>query len=106
VQGHRIPAGSRVMVIPPVNHWDTKWWPEPDRFDPTRFLPGNEKGRPRTAYLPFGDGRRICIGMGFAMMEITLATAVLARRFRADLLPVPRWERTSASSWPRRAGCR
>lgn len=87
VQGYRIPAGSRVMVIPPVNHWDTKWWPEPDRFDPSRFMPGNDKGRPRTAYLPFGGGRRICIGMSFAMMEITMATAVLARRFRVDLLP-------------------
>lgn len=71
-----------MLVVPPVNHWDTTWWPEPDRFDPTRFLPGND-----TAYPPFGGGRRIRIGLSFAMMEMTLAVAVLARRFRADLPP-------------------
>ena len=56
----------------------------PDLFVPERFAPENRAKIPRFAYLPFGAGARICVGMTFAMQEALLALAMIARRFRAD----------------------
>src|SRR5207302_8670830 len=66
---------------------DQRWWPEPELFDPTRFLPENVKRHHRSAYLPFGGGRRVCIGQSFALMEATLITAIMSQRFVYDLVP-------------------
>src|SRR5205823_5554673 len=44
-------------------------------------------GRPKLAYLPFGAGQRLCIGHTFAMMEASLAAAIVAQRFRLRLVP-------------------
>lgn len=87
IDGYRIPKGSTVIV--PVNsvHHDPRWWPDPDDFDPSRFLPENAKGRHRFAYLPFGAGQRICIGMSFALMEGTLIAAMMSQRYRFDVVP-------------------
>lgn len=60
-------------------------FPDPDHFDPDRFSPEREKSIPRRAYIPFGDGPRVCIGNQFALMEGQLAIATLARRVRLSL---------------------
>jgi hypothetical protein len=54
----------------------------PDSFDPDRFAVDQTKTRPRYAHLPFGAGPRICIGASFAMIEATVALAVLGHAFR------------------------
>ena len=65
----------------------------PLKFDPARFLGGQEAGRAKTAYLPFGAGPRVCIGMSFALMEATAILATLAQHVRfetaTDAEPVP-----------------
>ena len=86
VGGYQIPRRATVIISPWVVHRNPAIWPEPERFDPTRFLPGAAEGRPRSAYLPFGAGRRMCVGAGFAMMEGTLLAAMIARRFIFDLV--------------------
>ncbi|MEH3053440.1 MAG: cytochrome P450 [Patulibacter minatonensis] len=85
--GYFVPAGTVVSVSPWVLHHDPEHWPNPYAFDPRRFLGDAAKQRPRTAYLPFAAGRRMCIGQGFAMMEATLLTAMLTQRYTFDLLP-------------------
>lgn len=60
-------------------------WPDPDRFDPSRFA--DPKAIERFAYLPFGDGPRICIGANFAVQEAVIILATLLSRFRFDLVP-------------------
>lgn len=76
------------MIIPVHSiHHDERFWPNPEVYDPSRFLPENVKGRHRSAYLPFGDGRRICIGTSFALMEATLITAMMSQGFVYDLVP-------------------
>jgi len=87
IGGHRIKKGTTVIIPVHQVHHDPRWWPNPQEYDPSRFLPGAGKGRPRSAYLPFGGGRRICIGQGFATMESVLITAMLAQRYVFDLVP-------------------
>ena len=53
----------------------------------SRPVPGHRQDRPRSAYLPFGGGRRICIGQSFALMEMVLIAAIMSQRFTFDLAP-------------------
>jgi cytochrome P450 len=69
-----------------VVHRDARWWPDPQTFDPDRFL-GRAPDRPRFAYFPFGGGTRQCIGESFAWTEGVLTLAVILARWR--LRPVP-----------------
>lgn len=68
-------------------HRHEKLWEEPNAFDPDRFAPEKVKARHRCAYLPFGAGPRICIGMSFAMLEMVAILATLVREFRFDTVP-------------------
>ena len=85
VGGFEIPKRATVVISPWVVHRNPALWPHPERFDPTRFLPGASAGRPRSAYMPFGAGRRMCVGAGFAMLEGTLLAAMIAQRYSFDL---------------------
>ena len=60
---------------------------EPLSFRPERWTEEFEKSLPKSAYIPFGNGPRICIGSAFAMMEAKLVLAVLAQRFELVLRP-------------------
>ena len=92
VGGYTVPAGGLVAMSPYVVQRDPRWWPDPLRFDPDRFLPEARAARPRFAYFPFGGGARQCIGESFAWMEGVLILATLARRRRFRLAPGARVE--------------
>jgi cytochrome P450 len=79
--GFSLRAGSVLVVSPWLLHHDPRWWDEPEAFRPERWL-GDEGGRPRHAYLPFGAGPRMCIGEDFARLEALLLLAAIARRWR------------------------
>jgi cytochrome P450 len=87
IDGHHIRPGTTVLVPVHEIHHDARWWPDPEEFDPARFLGDAAKQRPRSAYLPFGGGRRICIGQSFALMEMVLMAAIMSQRFTFDLVP-------------------
>jgi cytochrome P450 len=87
IGGFAIPAGSRVLVSPYVTQHDPALWDDPEGFDPERFAPEAQEGRPRYAYFPFGGGPHLCIGAGFAIMEAAIVLATVARRVRLDLEP-------------------
>lgn len=87
VGDHVVAAGDLALLSQWVVHRDPRWWPEPERFRPDRWLDDSAKNRPRWAYFPFGAGLRRCIGEGFAWTEGVLALATIARRWR--LRPVP-----------------
>ncbi|HEX2285460.1 MAG TPA: cytochrome P450, partial [Mycobacterium sp.] len=87
IDGHHIRAGTTVLIPVHQIHHDERWWPDPEAFDPTRFLGDAPKERPRSAYLPFGGGRRICIGQSFALMEMVLIAAIMSQRFTFDVVP-------------------
>lgn len=85
-----IPADALVIVSPWIVHRDEHAWPDPERFDPTRFLDADGVRRrdlvASSAYLPFGAGPRLCIGRDMALLEGVLVLASLAAR--VDLEPV------------------
>jgi cytochrome P450 len=114
VGGVPIPAGSLVATPPYLVHRHPEFWPDPSGFDPTRFLldggpsvtPASEASpapaagtghfghfRHRYAYIPFGGGRRACVGASFAELETVLVLATIARRYRLELtvrgIPAP-----------------
>jgi len=79
VCGVEIPSGAIVLVPFWLIHRIPRLWPNPNVFDPSRFLNGSEPVR--HSYLPFGVGRHVCIGAQLALSEATLAIARLARQF-------------------------
>jgi cytochrome P450 len=84
IGGYAIPAGSFVAVSQFATHRHPRFWDEPEAFDPGRFTPERETTRHPYAYFPFGGGPRACIGSHFAMLEATIAVAVLLQRFRVE----------------------
>lgn len=85
--GLRLEPGAQVYVPVYALHRHASLWDDPDAFDPARFSPEAVKARHRYAYLPFGAGPRICIGMSFALVEATVILATLLRTFRPSLRP-------------------
>jgi cytochrome P450 len=81
IGGYRIPAGSFAAVAQWATHRHPQFWPDPDRFDPTRFTAEREAERHPYAYFPFGRGPRACIGGHFAMLEAVIAVAALLQRY-------------------------
>ncbi len=79
--GRRIRKGALVIIAPYVLHRHKLLWNHPERFEPSRFLPGAREAIDRYAYLPFGAGPRICIGAAFSLQEATIVLATLMRRF-------------------------
>ena len=83
--GTPIPAASVISMIQYVCHRNPKYFPDPERFDPSRF--DVRKQLVPFSYFPFGGGPRHCIGEQFAKMEITMIVADLLRRFDLTLIP-------------------
>lgn len=85
--GHAFPKGVSVFLSPWSVHRDERWFAQPERFDPERWLDGLAKRLHRFQYFPFGGGPRVCIGNAFAMMESVLLLSSFARRFDVALAP-------------------
>lgn len=85
--GRKISAGTTVIISPWVLHRHRLLWSAPDCFDPTRFLPEQRSKIARLSYIPFGAGPRVCIGAAYAMQQMIITVATIARRFRLDLMP-------------------
>jgi len=81
INGFMVPASTQLLIIPFAVHRDPKHWPDPEIFDPDRFLPENSVGRHPFAYLPFSAGARNCIGQRFALMEEKTVLAWILRYY-------------------------
>jgi cytochrome P450 len=87
VGGRPIPRQSIVTIAPWIIHRHRRLWDEPDRFDPDRFSPEHARGRSRYAYIPFSIGPHICTGAPLSIVQMTIAVAIWAQRFRFRLVP-------------------
>ena len=70
--GHHIPAGTPVGISPGYTHLMEEHWPDPKRFDPMRFTTANVRTRHKYAWVPFGGGAHMCLGLHFAYMQIKI----------------------------------
>lgn len=75
-----IAKGSLIAITPALIQRDPRWFAQPEHFMPERFLPGAPEF-PRSAWLPFGTGPRVCLGQHFAMLEMGVIAALLLQRF-------------------------
>jgi cytochrome P450 len=82
IGGYWLPRGAVVVLSQYVTHRDPRFWNEPERFDPRRWMPEAREGRPRFAFFPFGGGPRVCIGEHFAWLEAVMLLATIAQRWR------------------------
>lgn len=85
IGGYTIEPGSMVMISPYVLQRRADIWPDPERFDPDRFL--SKDGWPKNSYLPFSVGPHSCVGNNLAMVELQVIFATLLKRLRFDLAP-------------------
>eukprot|EP00058_Branchiostoma_floridae_P028116 XP_002613607.1 hypothetical protein BRAFLDRAFT_93650 [Branchiostoma floridae] len=81
-----LPAGTQVLTNLYSLHTDPAYWPDPDRFDPDRFLDGEGHviGKPHS-FMPFSGGRRVCLGEQLAKMELILLFCGLMQNFTFKL---------------------
>ena len=85
VLGREIKTGDVVLIAPYIMHRREALWDNPHAFDPDRFIRNPELRGKGSAFLPFGAGPRICVGMAFAMMEAVMALATLVRDFEVQV---------------------
>ncbi|MFE6174485.1 cytochrome P450 [Streptomyces sp. NPDC056464] len=84
--GRRIAAGTPVLISVYAAHRNPEQWDDPDTFDPDRFAPEISAERDRSAYVPFGGGRRQCIGKRMGLGLLRQAVATVHGRFRLSLV--------------------
>ena len=80
--GFRIPAGTHVGVNPMYTHRMPEIWEDPETFDPSRFSHNRSKGRHKYAWVPFGGGAHMCIGLHFAYMQMKSFFYTLLSQYR------------------------
>jgi cytochrome P450 len=87
IGGYPIPKGLTIFLAQWVVQRDSRWYDQPEKFDPDRWADGLQDRLPKFAYFPFGGGPRLCIGQTFALMETALVLATVAQRYRLELVP-------------------
>ena len=77
--GHRVPAGTQVMIGTAIGHTLEEYFPDPERFDIDRYTPARGEHRQRGAYAPFGAGNHRCLGSGLVPVQLALTMATILR---------------------------
>jgi cytochrome P450 len=106
IGGYPVPRGCTVTVSMYATHRLPQHWPEPEKFDPERFLPQNCAARSNYAYLPFAMGPRNCIGAVLAILESKLILAMILQRYQLDLAPGEKVEAYASTTMRPRDGLR
>ncbi|GHJ26875.1 cytochrome P450 [Streptomyces hygroscopicus subsp. sporocinereus] len=83
--GHTIPAGTTIIYSPYMIHRDGDVYPDPESYDPDRWLPERAADVPRNAHIPFGEGPRKCIADIFSLTQSSLVISSIAAKW--DLEP-------------------
>ena len=96
--GHRIPAGTMVGATPRVSNRIAEDFPDPDRFDPGRYVdPRQEDLQNRWTWIPFGAGKHRCVGNAFAMMQLKAIFSVILRDYEFEMAQPPESYRDDTS---------
>ncbi|NNC51783.1 MAG: cytochrome P450 [Erythrobacter sp.] len=93
--GYRIPAGQHVGINAHFVHHEEAHWDTPHEFNPMHFTPEKVKARHKYAWVPFGGGAHMCLGLHFAYMQVKVLMAQLLPRYEISLEQQPDWQ-----AWP------
>lgn len=77
-----LPQGLLTLIPVHAIQMDPEYYPDPEKFDPTRFEPNKVAERPACTFMSFGDGPRICIGLRFGMMQAKVGLVALLKEFK------------------------
>ncbi|MGW0180731.1 cytochrome P450 [Nocardia sp. NPDC003345] len=87
VCGHTIAEGDHVAATPAISNRLPEDFPNPDSFDPGRYIdPNQEDLINRWTWIPFGAGRHRCVGAAFALMQLKAIFSVLLRDWEFEML--------------------
>jgi cytochrome P450 len=86
IAGYRVPRGAMAVVSPYLTQRHPEFWSDPERFTPERHAPGQVERQHRFSWFPFGAGPHACIGAAFALCQMKIVIAMIARRYRMSLL--------------------
>ena len=95
--GYDFPVGTFVGIQIAHVHHMPEYWPDPEKFDPLRFTPEASKGRHKYAWVPFGGGAHMCLGLHFAYMQTKILMWHILRNHRIDL---PETSGKKWQAWP------
>ena len=84
VGGYQIPTDTQIHLPVLAVHRDERFYEDPDTFRPDRWTPEFEEQLPDYAFIPFGGGRRSCIGRDFARLEATLVLATIGQEWTME----------------------
>lgn len=84
-QGYKIEKGMLLIVPVYSIHHDDQFYQEPEEYRPERFEAYESSNRHPVAFLPFGEGPRICIGLRFGMLQARVGLAILLNHFKFTL---------------------
>ncbi len=92
--GYAIPAGTTVGISTGFTHKLPEIWPDPETFDPMRFTPEAVRARHKFAWVPFGGGAHMCLGLHFAHMQAKIVLHHLLTTHRVSIAPgyAPDWQ--------------
>ncbi len=95
--GVHIPAGAACGFNAHLTHHMEEYWDSPETFDPMRFTPDKVKARHKYAWIPFGGGAHMCLGLHFAYMQVKILMAQMLQRYRIEVADgyEPDWQ-----PWP------
>jgi cytochrome P450 len=96
-RGFAIPGGTMIGVNPLFTHHMPDVWPDPEKFDPLRFTEEAQRNRHRFAWVPFGGGAHMCLGLHFAYMQAKCFARHFLQNLEVSLEPgyAPDWQ-----MWP------
>lgn len=115
-QSYLLPEGTRVYLSAPGVHFNPRYWPDPYKLDPRRWIATTEQKRDkaivaadrtrqmRGTLLTFSDGARACLGRKFAQAEYIAFFATLLRAYRVVLQPGQDADRIEKSLFAKSAG--
>jgi cytochrome P450 len=84
--GYTVKKGDNIVLAPYAVHRNKDYWPDPETFDPDRFLPERIKPMHKYTYFPFGGGARLCIGNNISMMEMQILLAMICSRYSFSVI--------------------
>ena len=95
--GYHIPAGTPVGINAHYVHHSEEHWDDPYTFDPMRFTPEMVKARHKYAWVPFGGGAHMCLGLHFAYMQVKVLMTHVLSQYRIEIADGydPDWQ-----AWP------